>query len=293
MKNICFFILNLRNIKIHYNMRTSFSFLVVILGFITHVTAQCVPNPLFTMSPIPGVYPPNIPIPNIPLVGISDGQVNTPYSETLTLVVLEDTSLDVGFLLPAAVVTAMNVAGISTVMTVDVNHVSFDVTGLPNNLTYTCDIANCQYPSSTNGCIALSGTPVQNGTFPVDVNMLINIQIPSISDPIFGTQIFAGMAVDLPSFPAQQYDLFIDGSSAIEDNINTYSVFPNPTSSYTILEINEFAIVEIYDILGKQIKKYNNIQGSIRLTKSDLGTGLFYIIINDEEQVKTERLIIK
>ena len=59
--------------------------------------AQCTPNPIFTMSPIPGVYPPNIPISGIPLVGISDGQVNVPYSQTLTLVVLEDTTMDISF----------------------------------------------------------------------------------------------------------------------------------------------------------------------------------------------------
>ena len=58
------------------------------------------PNSIFLASPIPGVYPPNIPLPNIPLTGINDGYQGVQYNETLTLIVLEDTTLDIGFLLP-------------------------------------------------------------------------------------------------------------------------------------------------------------------------------------------------
>ena len=53
----------------------------------------------------PGVYPPELPIPSISLVGIADGSLGSNYSQTLTLVVLEDTTMDIGFLLPAAAVT--------------------------------------------------------------------------------------------------------------------------------------------------------------------------------------------
>ena len=78
-------------------MRKVLLTLSILLSSLIVSNAQCTPNPIFTMSPIPGVNPPNIPIPNIPLIGISDGQVNVPYSQTLTLIVLEDTTMDIGF----------------------------------------------------------------------------------------------------------------------------------------------------------------------------------------------------
>ena len=186
------------------------------MSFTGLVNAQCVPNFIFTSLGVPGVYPPELPVPNIPMVGLMDGQINTVYSETLTLVVLEDTSLDVGFLLPAAVVTAMNAAGISTVMTVDVNHVIFDVQGLPNGLNFICDQNMCQYSSGIDGCIAINGTPTQAGTFSVPVSMSINIQIPAITVPVIGTVLYSGGSQDIPTFDAVTYDLFIQGLSSIE-----------------------------------------------------------------------------
>ena len=67
--------------------------LSILLLYTMNVNAQCSPNFIFTTLGLPGIYPPNLPIPNIPMTGIADGQVNVPYSQTLTLVVLEDTTL--------------------------------------------------------------------------------------------------------------------------------------------------------------------------------------------------------
>jgi len=274
-------------------MRKILLTLSILLTFSFIGNTQCTPNPIFTMSPIPGVYPPNIPVSGIPLVGISDGQVNVPYSQTLTLIVLEDTSLDVGFLLPTAVVTAMNLAGISTVMSVNVNHVTYDITGLPTNLSYVCDISSCQYPSGVDGCMQISGTPIQSGTFPIDVNMTINIQIPPITDPILGTTIFAGMAVDFPTFPGQQYDLFIDGSSSLVNRgIEEIKIYPNPTSDISILEFEGIKNIKIYDSLGRIIVTQKNVKSTLELSKEQLGTGLFIIEIGDENKIWKEKLII-
>ncbi len=268
-------------------MRKVLLTLSILLSSLIVSNAQCTPNPIFTMSPIPGVYPPNIPIPNIPLVGISDGQVNVPYSQTLTLIVLEDTTLDVGFLLPTAVVGTMQMLGISTVMTVGVNHVIYDITGLPSNLSYVCDSNACQYPSGVNGCIAISGTPIQSGTFSVDVNMTINIQIPAI------TTLFAGMAVDFPTFPGQQYDLLITGSSGINNlNNEQITIYPNPTSDIAFLDMAEEKDVKIFDNLGRLIFTKNNVTSTLKLSKEKLGVGIFFIEITDGNKIWKEKLII-
>tara|TARA_B110000438_G_scaffold293880_1_gene334428 strand:- start:818 stop:1606 length:789 start_codon:yes stop_codon:yes gene_type:complete len=257
--------------------------------------AQCTPNPIFTLSPIPGVYPPNIPIAGIPLVGISDGQVSVPYSQTLTLVVLEDTTMDIGFLLDMidpTITPLMNSAGISTLMTVNVNHVTYDITGLPNNLTYACDINSCQYPSGINGCIVISGTSIQSGTFPIDVNMTINVQIPAITIPVIGTVIYPGSGQDIPAFPGQQYDLFIDGSSGVEvQEIEKFTMYPNPTSDVAFLKVTGKRNIKIYDNLGRILLEKKAIS-EITLAKEQLGTGLFIIEITDKNKIWQEKLII-
>ena len=183
--------------------------LVIFVFVCGKMNAQCSANSLFTGLGLPGVYPPELPISGIPMVGISDGVVGSSYSETLTLVVLEDTSMDIASFLPAAAVSAMNLAGISTTMSLDVNHVTFDVMGLPNGLSFTCDQSGCQYMSGVDGCILIDGIPNQGGNFSIPVSMTINAQIPPIIDPIFGTTIFAGMAIDVPSFNAVEYNLLI------------------------------------------------------------------------------------
>tara|TARA_A100001037_G_C15076429_1_gene601972 strand:- start:15 stop:779 length:765 start_codon:yes stop_codon:yes gene_type:complete len=252
-----------------------------------NVNAQCTPNFIFTTLGLPGIYPPNLPIPNIPMTGIADGQVNVPYSQSLTLVVLEDTTLDIGFLLPTSVVSAMNLAGISTVMTVGANHVTYDITGLPSNLTFSCDINNCQYTSGIDGCIEINGTPTQSGTFPIDVNMVINIQIPAIG------AIFAGMAVDLPAFSGQQYDLFIDGSAGINTHgIPQIEIYPNPTADKTTLRFEAVKNIKVYDNLGRLAFAQTDVNQKIVLSKSNLGSGHFIVEITDENSIHRKNLII-
>ena len=124
-------------------MKKSLLLFAIFLSLTYLAKAQCTPNSLFSSLGLPGVYPPELAIPGVPMVGINDGALGSTYSQTLTLVVLEDTIMDIASFLPATVVSAMSLAGISTVMALDVNYVTFDVAGLPNGLSYTCDQNNC------------------------------------------------------------------------------------------------------------------------------------------------------
>ena len=268
---------------------------IVIIFSSTNVNSQCSPDFIFTSLSIPGVYPPAIQIPNVPLpLGIADGSVGVLYAQTLTLVVLEDTTMDIASLLDPTIVTAINAAGISTVMSLDVNHVVYDVGGLPNGLSYTCDQSGCQYSSGVDGCILIDGTPTQGGIFPVPVNMNVNVQIPAITDPIFGTVILASMAMDLPAFPAVEYDLIISGGTAITDYKNLdFTLFPNPTTNTTTLSLTTIADVKIYNILGKVVSSYSLVKNEMKISKLDLGIGMFYVSINTKNHKKIIKLIIK
>ena len=266
----------------------------ILLSFTHLVIAQCTPNSLFSSLGLPGVYPPELPISGVPMVGVSEGIVGSPYSQTLTLVVLEDTTMDIASFLPVTVVSAMSLAGISTVMSLDVNHVTFDVSGLPNGLSYTCDQSGCQYVSGVDGCILINGTPTQGGNFTVPVSMTINAQIPAITDPILGTTIFAGMAIDLPSFTAVEYDLFIDaGATAISEVVQNNSLYPNPTANEARLSLLSISDVIVYNILGKEVFKANDFKGELILSKNDLGKGMFYVMINSGSNSESIKLIIK
>jgi len=267
---------------------------VIFLSFTYFTKAQCTPNSLFTALGLPGVYPPELAIPGVPMVGINDAVLGSIYSQTLTLVSLEDTIMDIASFLPATVVSAMNAAGISTVMSLDVNHASFDVAGLPNGISYTCDQIGCQYVSGVDGCILINGNPTQSGNFSVPVSMIINAQIPAITDPFLGTSIFAGMAIDLPSFSAVEYDLLVEGSTSINEvGNNSSKIFPNPTANEAKLCLYSESDVVVYNVLGKEVFKSVGIQGNLVLSQADLGKGMFYIMITLENKTEIIKLIIK
>jgi len=275
-------------------MKKTLLLFTILLSFAHLVNAQCSPNSLFTTLGLPGVYPPEIPVSGVPMVGIFDGIVGSLYSQTLTLVVLEDTIMDVASFLPVAVASTMSLAGISTVMSLDVNYVAFDVSGLPNGLSYTCDQSGCQYVSGVDGCILINGNPTQSGNFSVPVSLIINAQIPAITDPFLGTTIFAGMAFDLPSFSAVEYDLLVTGATAINE-VGNYSskIFPNPTANEAMLCLYSVSDVVVYNVLGKEVFTSISIEGNLVLSKADLGKGMFYVMITSENKTETIKLIIK
>jgi len=186
----------------------------------------------------------------------------------------------------------MNLVGISTVMTVDVNHVTFDVQGLPNGITPQCDIATCQYPSATDGCIKLSGTPTVAGTFTVPVNMTINIQIPAITDPILGTVIFPATALDIPAFAAQTYDLFISDATSIQNREYTSVIYPNPATTDFTIEINSLKHISIFNSVGQEVYS-ENIQNNTTINKSEFANGIYIVEISDDNLVEQHKLIIK
>ena len=239
--------------------------LFISISFLTKINAQCSPNFIYTTLGVPGVYPSPL------LLAIDDGEVSYPYSEVLTIVTVEDTNMDVSSLLPTSVVLAMNLAGISTTMNVNVNHSTYDISGLPNGLSYQCSDPNCQYSPSIDGCILIDDTPTEGGNFTVNVNQTLNIQIPPI------TTLFSGMAVDVPAFSAQEYDLFIDGLTSINNKVNHKSkLYPNPTKDFSFLEVKEKSEVSIFNVLGKKVFT-GIVDEKLLLDKNKLGTGIFYI----------------
>ena len=268
--------------------------LFITASLLIKVKAQCSTNSLFTSLGVPGVFPPPFNIPGLPIGGINDGITGNYYSDTLTLVILEDTLLDISSLLPTTVVTAMNLAGISTTMSLAVNNAVFDILGLPNGISYACNQNNCEYLLGIDGCILIDGTPIQTGVFEVSVNMILNVQIPVIPNPIPGTPpIFNGLAIDLPSFSTQQYYLLINGATSLNENNSNSNLFPNPTSKIATLFLRKYSDIVVYNTSGIKVIVLNNIIGEIVFRKEDLGTGLFFINISSKNYNTVIKLIIE
>ena len=278
-----------------YKMKKKIAtFFLALLLSISSIFGQCFPDFIYTSLGFPGVFPPPIAIPNSPVpLGISDGVMGQNYNQTLTFVVLEDTTLDIGFLLPSSVVSAMNAAGISTVMNVDVNHVTFSIQGLPSGLSTQCDQINCQYPSSIDGCMLINGIPTQSGNFSIPVSMLINIQIPAITDPIFGTTLFPATPIDLPSFTVNQYDLFIaDGVLSVnETTLNSTIIMKSDLNSLSVQNIYP-RNVNLYNSLGQLILSKMSVK-IIDIGESMLNSGVYFVKIYDDFNSETHKFIIK
>ena len=270
--------------------KTIFS-ICLFLTFSFSSFGQCTPNFLFTALGVPGIYPPNIPIPGVPLTGIADGNVGSNYNQTLTTVIIQDTSLDITTLVPT-LGTILNIAGINPVMTLTVNHVLVDVQGLPASLTYTCDQSNCQFPSGVDGCVQISGVPLQSGTFPIDVNMTINVEIPSINDPILGTTLYAGGPIDIPTFSAVQYDLNIEGATSLENSLELFSLHPNLSNDYIIFDLNQQSTISVYNIIGELVFKSEYRDKNFRLSKHDIGQGVFFLEFFKDNKRQIHKFII-
>jgi hypothetical protein len=67
--------------------------------------------------------------------------------------------------------------------------------------------------------------------------MTVNVQIPDITDPIFGTVILASMAIDLPTFPVVEYNLLITEVTTVNEMIKTRT------------------LLKVVDLLGRETKE--------------------------------------
>ena len=122
------------------------SYFLALMAFLVipfSVNAQvCMPDSQYTAS---GIYPDTLP----------NTCVNEPYSQTVTLVIPEDTVI--GF-------------------PVDIDSVVLqDVIGLPPGLSYLCEPTNCSFAGGTNSCVLVSGTPTVPGTYEIDIATVYHV----------------------------------------------------------------------------------------------------------------------
>lgn len=246
--------------------------------------AQCTPSPLFVTIGIPGIYPNPIQQSNL-----TAGSVGNAYSETITIITLADTTIDLSAIvgIPLPPVTA----------SVEYQRVN-SVNGLPNGLTYACNPSSCEVPGDSSGCVGISGTPTQGGSFTVSLDTEIGLAIPA-SIPYIG-----GTIVDVP-IPGVSWTLDISGGVASDDLLDdAFTVEqngPNPFHGITNIFFNTPKPVNIdfrvKDLSGRTLHTASHRghvgENSIEFDASNYVPGVYFYELSNGNQTIIQKMIVQ
>jgi len=90
------------------------------------------------------------------------------------------------------------------------------------------------------------------------------------------------------------------GINELVENNNYSKLYPNPFNTNATITIDDkiklnMASVIIYDVLGKEMKRINNItSNTITIEKGDMPNGIyFYKVINNETKITTGKFIVE
>ncbi|MEM7038523.1 MAG: T9SS type A sorting domain-containing protein [Bacteroidota bacterium] len=251
------------------------------IGF-TFTQAQCTPNSILVSLGIPGIYPNPVQQSNL-----QAGDAGVPYSETITIIVLGDTMIDLSAIIgfPVPPVTA----GISYQR---VNSVD----GLPNGLTWACNPMSCEVLGDSSGCVGITGTPTQSGTFSVSLDTEIGIDVPA------GVPVVGGTTVDIP-VPGVSWDLDISGVGIEELKDDAFTVAqngPNPFHGTTTIYFNapKPATISfvVTDISGRELHsaeyKAKVGQNAIEFNAGDMTPGIYLYRLSNGDKSVTKKMVL-
>ena len=243
---------------------------------ITQAQSACNPNFLYILANLPGYWP------NPQQGPLPEGDLGDPYSETITVIVPADTTIDVSqYGLPFGQVT------------VSINYIELSsITGLPAGLSYACDNANCTWNNNSNGCFKISGTPTQAGVFSVACNTAMNINIPN-----FGPY-------TTPPAPAA-YDMTIDEATSTIDlkksGWRIDGLTPNPSQGTSQLRFTAPkatpATLQIADITGRvhhqQISRTQVGENILPIDATQWAPGIYLCTLLVDGQHLSTKLIVE
>jgi hypothetical protein len=165
---------------------------------------------------------------------LQDAQINTAYSQSITVLAFKDTTVKQGATVVKVYIDSMKITGFL---------------GLPNGLTYNCLNPSCSFTPKALSCAVLKGTPTESGIFPLKVAIMIYAKISGII-PYATTDTIRSFSIKVAGSA---------GSKMI--NLNELNVYPNPTSGLTY--ITSLVQPRIYNALGQLL--------NIDLAKNEVG----------------------
>jgi hypothetical protein len=98
-------------------------------------------------------------------------------------------------------------------------------------------------------------------------------------------------------YPSNSNCTFALGIADTNYEILSTSIFPNPFTSQTTLQIDKSlanSSLTLYNSLGQQVKQVNNISGqTVTLHRDNLPSGLYYLqLTQDNKTIATDKLVI-
>ncbi len=244
-------------------------------------TAQtCTPIPI----PLAGIYP-------NPLIDatLPAGEVGTSYFTAITIIVAGDTTIDlsaiIGFPVPPiqANIAYQVVNGISD---------------LPPGLTTACNPSDCIILGDSSGCVAISGTPTQAGTYAPNMSTEISIVVPQ------GTPVIGGDTIALP-IPGLTYDLEVTEPTVSIDDLNGNGIAltdmgPNPFHTttrihYTTPKPGTVSFM-VRDLNGKTMYQYDYRAAAgeniLEFDRNGLASGIYFATVSNGESAATMKMVI-
>jgi len=216
----------------------------------------------------PGIYPDSA-------TNFMPGYVGQSYDQNITVIVPEDTTVDV-FGSPQTV----------TIDNIDVDNVQ----GLPNNFTYACDPPSCSFPGNSAGCVTIYSTV--DPTMPDTGRYDLIIDVTAYSGFINQSSTIDYYYIDINE------PLSIDEMGSKLHNI---SASPNPAVNYTMISFqameNQTLNMVVTDLTGKVVmdETVNAQHGTnnVRLNVSELPAGIYiYSFVSGSSKI-SRKLVVK
>lgn len=257
-------------------MKKNIHFLFLLLFASTQLIAQCEPDPQYEDAPA-GVYP----LPDSvgsPTSSLPMGFEDEPYELLFTAVVPDTTTIELTPGSPALL---------------DLDNVTLlSIDGLPPGLSFDCNPSDCVFPDQSQGCVLISGTPTQVGTYSLIVNTTVGVGAAML--PVS----FPGLLV------AGQYVIVIDESVAVDDAVKDVIGLrqntPNPFTDITEIQVDtkqsgmfEF---KVYNVLGKLLHNREVLlsagNNTITFDGSNLYSGMYFYSVEQGNEGVTRRMVV-
>lgn len=151
-------------------MKKLFTILLVLINILQAFSQACIPDPQYAGNP--GVYPDSS-------VGIADAYVGVSYSDAITFVYPDDTTIN--FPGVGIVTLTLNYCKIDSVKIITTD--TFDISTI--GFSYACNPSNCQMPGNGSGCLVIQcNNPLAQyvGEYP-----MIIYSTPNYTHPLLGT----------------------------------------------------------------------------------------------------------
>ncbi|MFT4760333.1 MAG: hypothetical protein ACI9XO_003092 [Paraglaciecola sp.] len=276
-------------------MKKFLTLLLINLFFVGFLVAQsCQPDPMFADSSA-GVYPPPFDAVESPEGGITDTAcIGLAYEFNFTIVVSETIAL-FGATFELDSIRIDEVAGLPAGL------------GVPNSPFVICNPANCNFPSNSQGCASIQGTPTgganddgQSGAGDYDL-------------VITGTVYIVGLPPQTITFPGLlapgEYTLTLEEAGGnctvgtdniLQDKIGIKAM-PNPTTGATMIKINseidskmQFTVTDLFGkVIRQESVNINLGQNQLELDASNLSNGIYIYSLSNELGNVSKKLVVQ